>query len=182
VVTITGPSAARGIRQLPGVYLSRAQIYADRDPAALGARLVTLVDAVVNAPAAPTYLITACRVGDRHGLYMRDVFTRSLYRTKLRRRGLALASDPIVRQVGPIEFESKEWGRFEPSFAITSDFVNDKPEALADTPPGLLAFTLATYHLGPMEPDDLSLLALAAGKLTAVGAIDAGAIATAIGL
>jgi hypothetical protein len=182
VVTVTGPSEGRGLRRLPGVYLSRAQIYADRDPAALGGRLATLVDAIVNAPSTPTYLITACRAGDRYGLYLRDVFTRSLYRTKLRRRGLELAADPIVRQTADTVFECDAWGSFEPSFAITGDFDDSDPGALARTAPGLLAFTLATYHLGPMKPDDLALLTRAAKHLTPVGALDVRAIATAIGL
>lgn len=182
VVTVTGPSEGRGLRRLPGVFLSRAQIYGDRDTDTLGQRLVTLVDAVVNAPLAPTYLITACRAGDRHGLYLRDVFTRSIYRTKLRRRGLEMATDPIVRQVSEREFECDAWGSFEPSFAITSDFDDANPERLASTAPGLLAFTLATYHLGPMQPEELGLLTSAAKNLTAVGAMDVRAIATAIGL
>lgn len=105
-------------RALPTMYHGNAQIYADRDVDKVRARLARTIDAVIHAKERPAYLITACRAGERLGLFARDLYNREPYRLRAERAGLELADDSYVRMTPSGEFECEGWEPFRPEYIV----------------------------------------------------------------
>jgi hypothetical protein len=156
-----------GFRRLPTLYLGKAQIFAERDSATIIERASAVIDATVEGARRSTFLLTPCRIDGRQGLYGRDVFNRSLFRIKLARLGMEFASNPFVVLEPNGTFESAEWGPIEPTFVIL-DGGGDTPEDVFTTEGALLVFTLATFRLGPLGPDDLAALKRVGANLRAL--------------
>jgi hypothetical protein len=105
-------------RQLPSLYHGNAHIFAHRDVDEVRARLVRTVQAVLEADARPSYLVTACRLGDRFGLYARDIFNRDAFRLRAARAGLVLAEEPYVAMTEDGSFTCEGWEPFRPDFIV----------------------------------------------------------------
>jgi hypothetical protein len=160
------------VRELPSLYFGTARIYAHRDLKVVTDRLITTFHDVMRAPTVPTFQISACRVGDRYGLYLGDFFNRSIARTRLRRAGMEFAEHPFVRLDPDDAFECDDWGSFTPSFlALTGK--TDEPTELVRPSRGYLLLSFASLRLGDTSQEEIARLANVIRRLDAVGAADA---------
>lgn len=105
-------------RALPTMYHGNAQLYADRDVDKVRSRLALTIDAVLHARERPAYLISACSVDGRRGLFARDLFNREPYRLRAARAGLELADDPYLRMTPDGRFECEGWAPFSPEYIV----------------------------------------------------------------
>jgi hypothetical protein len=108
-------------RRLPGLYHGNAHLFAHRDVGEVQARLVRTARAVLEADERPSYLVTACRAGERLGLYARDAFNRDPFRLRAARAGLVLADEPYVQMTDDGAFECEGWPPFRPEFVVVND-------------------------------------------------------------
>lgn len=162
------------VRPLPTLHFGKAPIFAARRLSTLASALDRALEMAVGAPEVPTYLMHACRIGDRTGLYMRDLLNRTAFRRRAARLGLEFAERPFVRLVDGA-WSSLDWADFDPSFLIHRGRSEDPSEVIGRTG-GLLLFQVATYRLGALPPIELPLLAAACAQLEAVGASEPQAI------
>jgi hypothetical protein len=111
--------AARN-RRLPSLYHGNAQIFAHRDVEEVRARLSRTVRAVLERHERPSYLVSACRSGERYGLYARDIFNRDAFRMRAIRAGLDLADEPYVQMTDDGAFTCEGWDAFRPEFVVVN--------------------------------------------------------------
>ncbi len=161
------------VRRLPSLYFGRAQVFAHRDVSGVMERLSGFASAIEELPAKETYLVQACEIHGRRGIYARDLFNRTPFRRKLARHGLRFAEAPVVT-TGPSGFECDDWGPFDPAFALV--YTPDEG-AVVPVSAARLAATLATFHLGGLEASEFSRLVSACRKLDAFGGDDPAAVA-----
>lgn len=136
-------------RRLPSLYHANAQLFAHRDVDAVRARLVRTVDTVLAAGEQPSYLVTACRVGERHGLYARDIFNRDPFRLRAARAGLVLADDSYVHLKPDGRFETIGWAPFHPEFVVVNEV--RAPDGVTNRNRGaFLAFLFGILRVGDM--------------------------------
>ncbi len=100
------------------------------------------------------YLAQPCRLEDRPGLYIREIFNRSRYIRKLQRLGMEFSNENHVRLTPRRTFLSDAWGEFRPAFVIWLDQDED-PKKVTVKSRGLGATTLGMYRLGAMPPKEL---------------------------
>lgn len=119
----------------------------------------------------PTYLLQACRIEGRDGLYVRDLFNRSAYRRKLGRLGMDFAERPFVCLDSRGKWVSDDWPSFEPSYFVFASGSDDPTEVVTSTS-GLLLFQVAAYRLRAIPPSELTRLADACKPLEVIAAGD----------
>ncbi len=180
-LTIVGGSHAGRVRQLPGIFFGPEQVFAHRDLDEVAERVAVWADAAARSAKESIYTLTACRLGDVFGLYGVDAFNRSRYRRDLRRFGVAFPADPLVRFVGEGAFACEDWGVFSPRFVALGG-ADDSRDQVFRTKGAELAFVLASYRMGALQPDELRELVQAASHLDAVSAGSALALVTALNL
>ena len=163
------------VRRFPGLFFGKAQMYADRDAAKLQPRLARLVEASFEAVRGMLFLLQACEIDGRRGLYGRDMMNRSAYRQKLTRAGVRFADDPFVQLTDDRLFSCRDWGAFEADFAILRGW-GDTTEDIARPVGAELLFDLTTFRLGKFAPQELAQLKEAANKIEAVAGLDANAV------
>jgi hypothetical protein len=135
-------------------------------------RLVRTITAVLEADVQPAYLVTACRAGDRYGLYARDVFNRDPFRLGAIRAGLELADEPYVLMTDEGAFDCEGWPRFFPEFVVV------KHVRKADDPAGnlnrgaFLAFLFGILRVGDVGAVELHHLAKTIKRAEVVTADD----------
>lgn len=138
-------------RSLPSVYHANAQLFADRDVHKARARLVQTVEAVLHSRERPAYLVAACRVDGRRGLYARDVFNREPFRLKAIRAGLEIADDPYVRMTPSGEFECEGWEPFRPEFVVAKSLRGPRGREAENVNKGaFLTFLFGILRVGDM--------------------------------
>lgn len=159
------------IRPLPRLYLSTLPIFAARDVGAVQDSLRSLVLGVSRAATGdPLYLLVACELAGRRGIYAGNVFNRSKYLRALTRIGANLSSGPYLRLRSDSSFETEDGGAFRPSFILLGEGgVDQEVSRLRD---GQLLFRIASRRLGVLGTEELGVLARTLEGLEAVGAND----------
>lgn len=160
----------RGPRHLPKLYFGSLLVFADRDPGPVNTRLERMVEVVQRAADEPTYHVNACRLGDRTGLYVRDVYNRSAPRLQLIRRGMLFSNDPFVRFTEESRFACQDWGSFTPGFVIAAPNENILTGAFGG--PATLPFTFAALRLGMVGNEELQRLVQAVRSIPVVASDD----------
>lgn len=181
VLTIVGGSDAGRVRQLPAIFFGPERVFAHRNLDEVVRRVSVWVDAATRSSNESIYTLTACRFRDVFGLYGVDAFNRSRYRRDLARLGVEFPADPFVRFVGEGAFACEDWGVFSPRFVALGGADDSRDQVFR--PKGAeLAFVLASYRMGALQPDELRELVHAASRLDAVSAGSASALVTALNL
>lgn len=155
------PNGKRVSRKLPTLFFGRAPIFADRSVDKVATRLGRVAEIALEAWERPTYLLQPCALGNRVGLYARDLMNRSAFRARLRRLGVEFTEDPFVTFTESSRFGCRDWGEFEPSFVITRGYDSDDPNKIIESTHALLAFWLTTYRMGSIDPEELRRLVAA---------------------
>jgi hypothetical protein len=160
VVTLVVDEDEGPIRKLPIVYLNRTPVFGNRNADSVIVVMQRLVKALIDSAEVPHYLLTACRIGNRFGLFGADFYNRSKIRRDLTRKGVEFAGEQFTRFSTDGWFEASEWGRFEPSFIVLRTWADhtEDPTEVIETKGAELSFQVATYRLALMEPPELSAL------------------------
>lgn len=138
------------------MYHGNAQLYADRDVDKVRARLVRTIDAVLRSQEQPSYLITACRVDGRPGLFARDVYNRAPFRIRVARAGLELSDDTYVRMTPAGEFECDGWEPFRPEYIVVKNLPGPRGREHENVNKGaLLAFLFGILRVGDFGVTEL---------------------------
>lgn len=167
VFTVVGDDGSARVRRLPGFYFGRAQLFAHRDRDVVVDALRRMVAGAVASRTRPTYLLHACEIDGRVGLYGRDPFNRAPFRAGLQRAGMNFAPDSFVTFSDTGGFHSSDWGHFTPDFVILGGWGADESEVVVSEG-AMLLFTLTTFRLGPPTPSELHALAGLIGSIRAV--------------
>ena len=177
VLTVVGDEpGARGKRRLPSLFYGKAAMYAGRDLGKVRERLHRMASVAAGSPVKPHFLLTPCRLGGTFGLYGRHVFNRAPYRLQLQRHGFEFADDPVVTLGADGGWTTEAWGPIPPSFVVLS--INEPGSNAVRAMTGArMLFHLGSYHLGPLTPERLALLARASSSLVGIGAAEPGALA-----
>ena len=138
------------------MFHGNAQLYADRDVDKVRSRLALTIDAVLHAKERPAYLISACRVAGRPGLFARAIFNREPYRLRAERAGLELAEDPYVRMTPAGEFECEGWGPFRPEYIV----VNKIPGPRGREHENVNRGAMLTFVFGILRVGDVGMVEL----------------------
>ncbi len=154
------------VRSLPSAYFGAAQIFADRDVAKVKQVLTRSVRVALEADKVPSYLITACRLGNKFGLYTKDIFNRSVFRRRVSRAGLDFADDPFVEMTPDGRFRCEGGDVFHPAFVLVNKLatVGASPSGvLAHSDDnvnrgGFLTFLFGILRVGTVRPDELRAL------------------------
>ena len=166
----------RGPRRLPSLYVNDVQLFADRDVARVQAALRRTVDAFVRSGERATYMLTACEIGGRKGLYGTDFFNRSAYRRKLEGLGMRFSSDPFVVFGNDGTFGSQDRAPFVPEF-LALGAPGDDAGGVQRVGGALLLQQLTFYRIADVAEEELRRLASLAERLDAFSAADPGNLA-----
>ena len=151
IFSLVVDDAGKRTRSLPSVYHANAQIFADRDVEKARARLVRTIDAVLHAKERPAYLVAACRVDGRRGLYARDVYNREAFRLRAIRAGLEIADDPYVEMTPGGEFVCEGWEPFRPQFVVAKSLRGPRGREAENVNKGaFLTFLFGILRVGDM--------------------------------
>ncbi len=146
-------------RALPMLYHGPAQIHADRHLEGLGQRLNRALEAIAAVQDDESvYMINACRIGDRYGLYARDIFNRASFRVHMSRLGVEFADDPYVRLLPSGRFDCRDWGEFDPEFMVAGGPYPQDPEEVENRRGGLAPFMFGVLRLGRITAPELKHL------------------------
>ncbi|MDQ3915606.1 MAG: hypothetical protein M3323_09815 [Actinomycetota bacterium] len=141
-------------RRLPSLYHGNAQIFAHRDAGEVRTRLVRTIRAVLERDLRPSYLVAACKAGDRYGLYARDIFNRDPFRMRALRAGLELADEPYVQMTEDGAFRCEGWDPFLPEFVVVKSLRG--PEGQENVNRGaFLTFLFGILRVGDMGAVEL---------------------------
>lgn len=165
---VTDPGGGR-VKKLPSVYVNTSQLYADRDVKRVRSKLDRAVSAFTGGDPRGTYMLTACEIGGRKGLYGTDFFNRAAYRQKLRRLGMRFSDDPFVVLNADGTFESDDFEPFEPAF-LTMPRRSDEPPGVVRTEGGFLVYQLTYYRIADLDPVELRRLVALASTIDALSA------------
>jgi hypothetical protein len=147
-------------RSLPMLYHGPAQVFADRKVENLGLRLNRALEAIAAVQDGDAvYMTNACRIGDRHGLYARDVFNRASFRVHMSRLGAEFAGDPYVRLLPSGRFDCEDWGEFEPEFMVAAGPYPRDPESVEDRGGAMAPFMFGVLRMGRITAPELKHLA-----------------------
>ncbi len=175
IFTVASFEPNGSVRKLPGLFFGKAQMYADRDVTKLQPKLHRLIEASIEAVTGMVFLLHACEIDGRRGLYGRDILNRSAFRQKLTRAGVSFAEEPFVKLEDDGRFSSKDWGAFDAEFAILRGW-GDTTEDIARPAGAELLFDLTTFRLGRFAPVEMARLKDASTKIEAVAGLDATAV------
>lgn len=177
--SVVAGSAGRGIRKLPSLYVNDVQLFAAREMVSVQKALTRTVDAFVRSSERATYMLTACEIDGRAGLYGTDFFNRSAYRRRLERLGMRFSTDAFVVLRDDGTFESTDRAPFVPSFVTLGAPSEDLPGV--DVVHGAsLLYQLAFYRIADIGEEELGRLASLAGGFDALSAADPADLAGAL--
>lgn len=163
------PSRNPRTRRLPTLYLGLQPLYADRRPEVLVARAQKMLEVARESSRRSIYLMRACQLDGRPGVYAADLFTRSNYVRKLEKRGLEFDGENFVELTSRGTFRSEQLGEFRPSFTVSGS-APVGPDTVEVKSTARTAMTMAAYRLGPMPPEELRRLISALEKAETVTA------------
>jgi hypothetical protein len=142
------------------LYHGPAQIFADRHMENLGLRLNQALEAIAAAQEDEAiYMINACRIGERYGLYSRDLFNRASFRVHMSRLGVEFAEDPYVRLLPSGRFDCRDWGEFDPEFMVSGGPFPRDPEEVDNRRGGMTPFMFGVLRMGRITASELKHLA-----------------------
>ena len=168
------------VKKLPSFYVNSSQMYAHRDAGVVRRKLERAVTAFQSSGERATYMLTACAIGGRKGLYGTDFFNRSAYRQKLRRRGMRFSDDPFV-DFDPDDgtFSSEDFEPFRPSF-VTMPRLSSVPPGVVPMKGGRLVYQMTYYRIADIGAAELATIASLAPELEAMSATDPEDLAAAL--
>lgn len=175
---VTDTSGGR-VKKLPSFYVNTSQLYADRDGAKVRAKLDRTISAFSTTDSRGTYMMTACEIGGRKGLYGTDFFNRSAYRQKLKRLGMRFSDDPFVVLNPDGTFQSEDFEPFDASF-VTMPRRSSMPPGVLTVEGGSLVYQLTYYRIADLDAAELSRLVALAGRIDALSATEPEDLAAAL--
>ncbi len=175
---VTDTSGGR-VKKLPSFYVNTSQVYAHRDLGVVRHRLRRAVEAFTFSGERSVYMVTACEVAGRRGLYGTDFFNRSVYRLQLRRLGVRFSEDPFVEWHRDGTFSSEDFEPFEPEF-VTLGRRSDNPPGVMETAGAYLVHQLTYYRITDLSPEELNRLVRLADRIDALSATDAADLVAAL--
>ncbi|HYO61023.1 MAG TPA: hypothetical protein VEU29_03905 [Actinomycetota bacterium] len=167
---VTGTADGR-VKKLPSLYVNTTQVYGARDLSLVRSKLARAVSAFMSSPDVPTYMLTACEVGGRRGLFGADFFNRSIYRQKLKRLGMTFSDDLYVMMREDGSFYAEDRDPFVPEFLALPKTSLPQPGAHRTTG-GMLVYLLTYYRIADIGPAELTRIAALARGIDALWAND----------
>jgi hypothetical protein len=178
-ISLVVDDAGKKVRNLPCVYVNTTQVYAHRDVDVAKSKLHEVVDVFVRSGETPAYMLTACEIDGRRGLYGTDFYNRSQYRLGLRRLGMRFSDHPFVFFDGDRTFRADDLGAFTPSF-VAMGRRSDNPSGTVETGGALLLYHLAYYRIADIGARELSALARLLPEVEALSATEPEDLAAAL--
>ncbi|HEX2295926.1 MAG TPA: hypothetical protein VHN37_11525 [Actinomycetota bacterium] len=121
-------------------------------------RLHEAVDAFVRSPERPAYMLTACAIDGRRGLFATDFYNRSAYRHRLRRLGMTFSDHPFAFFDGESRFAAADTEHFRPSFVALAG-QSDRPPGIVRTTGARFLHLFTFYRIADIDAVELSALA-----------------------
>ena len=175
---VTGTADGR-VKKLPSLYVNSTQVYAARDLAAVQGKLRRAVDAFTSSATTSTYMLTACEIGGRRGLYGTDFFNRSIYRQKMKRLGMTFSDDLYVMMDENGSFYAQDRDPFVPEFLTLQKLSPPQPGVTPITG-GYLVYLFSYYRIADIGPAELSRLVALSKEIDAMRASDPADLAAAL--
>ncbi|MDQ3983049.1 MAG: hypothetical protein M3271_10265 [Actinomycetota bacterium] len=150
---VTDTSGGR-VTKLPSYYVNTSQMYADRDVAVVRAHLDRALEAFRLSANKATYMLTACEIQGRKGLYGSDFFNRSAYRRKLHRLGMRFSDDAFVVFNDEGTFESQDFEPFDPTF-VTLAVPSGSTDVMHATGASLV-YQFTFYRIANIDAEELA--------------------------
>lgn len=177
VLSVIVDDAGATIRKLPSLYFGKSQVFADRSVERVAMEVVRFARLLDQSAVKSLYHMSACRVGERAGIYFLDTFNRSIDRRRLTRAGLEIADDPVVELLPDGRMANEQWGAFDPSFIVVRPRDHSGGNARGK---GMTAFTLAFRRLGAIAPAEMAVVTSIARTLDRVEAGDPDALVASV--
>jgi hypothetical protein len=168
VLSVVVDDPAKKVRRLPSLYFGQSLIAVDRDVDALVRQASAALDVLLAARTEPSYLMSACRVGDVDGLYVKDLCARSDFRRKLEKQGMEISPDFYVRLTDDARWWTPDWGVIDPRFLVMVGEPAD-PSDVARVSPGELLFGVASLRMGVIPAPEMPRLTRALRGVEGVG-------------
>lgn len=152
-----GPAdrAGRRPRRLPILYMNNNPVFAARSVDDVVERTEIAMRTALQAKDRATYVMHACRVGGQVGLYARDLYNRSSFRSKMIRYGAEFSEDFYVHFLSDGRFEVADWGAFAASFLL----MNGEPDEDVDQVwSASVLFSIVGLRMGLPGPEEFSRL------------------------
>lgn len=175
---VTGTADGR-VKKLPSLYVNSIQVYAARELSLVQEKLRRAVGAFRSSAGTPTYMLTACEIGGRRGLFGTDFFNRSIYRQKLKRLGMRFSDDLFVMMNPDGTFYAEDREPFDPEF-ITLQKTSPPQPGVTRVTGGFLVYLLSYYRIADIGADELSRLVALARKVDAMRASEPADLADAL--
>ena len=163
---VTDVSGGR-VKALPSLYVNNTQVYAARDPEAVRDKLHRAVDAFLSSDRVPTYMLTACEIGGRKGLFGTDFFNRSSYRQKMKRLGMTFSEDLYVMMDSDGAFYAEDREPFTPEF-VTFPTMTPPPPSVTRVTGAYVVYRLSYYRIADIDADELSKIVALASSIEAL--------------
>jgi hypothetical protein len=155
------------VKKLPSLYVNSVQVYGARDLEAVRAKLNRAVEAFTSSARVPTYMLTACEIGGRRGLYGSDFFNRSIYRQKLKRLGMTFSDDIFVMMEDDGSFYANDRDPYVPEF-LTLPKTSPPQPGVTRVTGGYLVYQLSYYRIADISAPELSRLVALAKEIEAL--------------
>lgn len=165
---VTGTADGR-VKKLPSLYVNTTQVFAARELGSVQAKLGRAVGAFTSSQRVPTYMLTACEIGGRRGLYGTDFFNRSIYRQKLKRLGMTFSDDLYVMMDGDGRFYAQDRDPFVPEF-VTLQKTSPPQPGVSRVTGGFLVYLLSYYRIADIDAAELAQIAALARSIDALRA------------
>lgn len=165
---VTGTADGR-VKKLPSLYVNSIQVYAARDVSAVQAKLRRSVGAFMSSAETPTYMLTACEIAGRRGLFGTDFFNRSIYRQKMKRLGMTFSDDLYVMMDAEGAFYAQDRDPFVPEF-VTLQKTSPPQPGVTRVTGGFLVYLLSYYRIADIGPSELSRIVALAREVDAMRA------------
>lgn len=175
---VTGTADGR-VKKLPSLYVNTIQVYGARELADVQSKLHRAVGAFQSSASTPTYMLTACEIGGRRGLFGTDFFNRSIYRQKLKRLGMTFSEDLYVMMNEDGSFYAQDRDPFVPEFVTLQKTSPPQPGATTIAG-GLLVYLLSYYRIADLDAAELSRIVALARNVQAVRANEPGDLVAAL--
>lgn len=163
-------------RSLPSLHHGRTQVFVHRDIAALGARLNRALEVIGASSKESAYFVASCRLGDRYGLYLRDLFNRSSYRLHMSRLGVEFAGDPYTKLEPSGLFSCRDWGEFEPQFLVAGAPYPEDENDVEDRSGGLAPFMFGILRVGQITAREIAVLSALVRRAPVLASLSPAAI------
>lgn len=167
------------VKMFPSLYVNSIQVFAARDVGLVQQKLRRTIDAFTSSAQTPTYMLTACEIGGRPGLFGTDFFNRSIYRQKMKRLGMTFSDDPYVMMNEDGTFYSQDRDAFAPEFVTLQKTSPPRP-GVTHVSGGMLVYLLTYYRIADISPEELSRVVALARRVEALRANEPADLAEAL--